>query len=235
MCGDLVQLGEPREGVTECSDFQRGAMTASLLDHLTDRTMPMSLTVALLVIYIAGGVTYFWYHAYVIADTAVGAENRIRLFYLMITNPFWRSLEHDLLNRQTPEFRAYVSRVERAKYLWIAGAITLGLALMISEHSAFLSFILLQGNLSDQIFKVVVLYIVVGAACWFYLAHRIENGARLRLFMRMSSNPFWRLIERDALASQDANFRLYISRLELIKYCYLFGLVSLFVAWKISQ
>lgn len=75
--------------------------------------------------YVVGGVIYFWYHAFKIARAVVGVgvKNRIYFFSLMLSNPFWGTLEDKTLSAQTPELNAYISKVERQKYFFIAGGI----------------------------------------------------------------------------------------------------------------
>ena len=166
----------------------------------------------LLFTYIAIGVCYFWYHAFIIANTAVGAEHRVRLFYRMLYNPFWRTLEQELLSSQSAEFIAYVSRTETGKYIFIAGAILLGLSLDAWEGTA-LHFDLIDG---------IMLYIGVGVVYFWYQAYKISKCStaadiRLRLFLRMLLDPLWRIFERQALASESSDFKSYIFRLEVIR------------------
>jgi hypothetical protein len=100
-------------------------MSTNGLDHLfaTIATTRLGyLFVTVLVIYMVGGVGYFWYHAFKIARAAVSIENRVNFFFQMLYNPFWWTRERYALSWETPEFRAYIFRIERQKYFWIAGA-----------------------------------------------------------------------------------------------------------------
>jgi len=178
----------------------------------------------------AVSVIYLWYHAYIIAVTAVGAEHRFRLFFRMLYNPFWRTLEQSLLKSQSSEFKAYVSRIERAKYLFVAGAILLGMTLAVLDRSDPTGFFLIPLQAKLRVHDAAMLYVAVGVAYWLYQAYRMTSDVRLRLFLRMSSNPFWRVFEREALAPQDHHFKSYMLRLEVLKYCYLMGLIILIIA-----
>ena len=188
--------------------------------------MSASQLETLLAIYVIVGVIYLGYHAYLIASTAVGAEHRMRLFYRQLYNPFWRTLEQDLLRSQTAEFRAYVSKIERIKYFFVAGAILLGVSSNILSYSS--------KTLRLDMIDGIMIYLAIGVAYFLrqaYVILKMPNSAiELRLFFRMMFNPFWRVFEREALASQSADFKSYILRLEVIKFCHLFGAILLIVA-----
>jgi hypothetical protein len=89
----------------------------------------------MIVSYVVGGVIYFWYHAFKIARAVVGVKNRIYFFSLMLSNPFWRTLEDKTLSAQAPELNAYISKVERQKYFFIAGIIFIVVSTVVLMRS----------------------------------------------------------------------------------------------------
>jgi hypothetical protein len=71
----------------------------------------------------------------------------------------------------------------------------------------------------------VALTVYVGAwSSYFlykgYLISKSARGAdeRLRLYLTMLWNPFWRLIEREAFLAQEPEYRTAVTRLEISKY-----------------
>jgi hypothetical protein len=101
------------------------AMSTNGLDHFFAAIAPNwtgYFFFNVMVIYMVGGVGYFWYHAFKIARAALSIEDRINFFFQMLYNPFWWTRERYALSWEAPEFRAYIFRIERQKYFWIAGA-----------------------------------------------------------------------------------------------------------------
>jgi hypothetical protein len=170
-----------------------------------------------IVLYMVGGVSYFWYHAFKISRTAVGVNNRIRFFSRMLHNPFWMTLEQKTLSLQTSELNAYASRIEIQKYYFIAGGI------LIVASAVILARALVSHQFLDLTFRALMIFVFVCASYFLYQAYKISKyekpaDEKLRLYFAMLFNPFWRIIERDALISQGAVYRKYITKLEIKKY-----------------
>jgi hypothetical protein len=189
------------------------------------------LIAVVFVAYMIGGVSYFFYHAFKIARVTVGVKNRVYFFFLMLQNPFWRTLEQKTLRSQTSELNAYILRVERQKYFFIAGGIFIAASAFILMRSlAGMGIPRVVADLSALMSLALTIYVAACGGYFIYQAYKIskdEEGAdeRLRLYFTMLWNPFWRVLERNALTSQDAQYRNYVTRLEITKYALLFTVI----------
>jgi hypothetical protein len=90
---------------------------------VADLSVLMSLA---LTIYTAACGGYFIYHAYKISKDKEGADERLRLYFTMLWNPFWRILERNALISQDAQYRNYVTRLEITKYALLFTVIIAG-------------------------------------------------------------------------------------------------------------
>jgi len=177
------------------------------------------------VVYLLCAVVYGYYHAYKIVTTVEGltAKQRFRMFIRMsYFKLFWRTLERDTLNAQSPAFQSYVATVQRRSTFLGIGFISLVMLISIlASHGR-------SWNPTWEVTPSSTLkaFSTCGVAFFFYQMYIISDeredaGRKLKLFLHMLFNPLWRITERERLQTRNRSFRTKLFWLEIIKYIYL--------------
>jgi len=87
-------------------------------------------------LFAVGMTAYLYYCAFKIAGVAPQTKDRVRLFWGMLWTPFWRISNDSIIRAQGAEFRAYVARIEKIKYTFIAGSVSFIVLMMLEAKFA---------------------------------------------------------------------------------------------------